>query len=192
MSDFTKQQAKLAAASLPLLKRALILARMVGTHNANEFKGAEGDVLNIRRPGVLASRSEKITRDKSRSIQTDQIVESTVQVKLTDHVYSAVDITDAEATLDVESFGEQILNPQVLSVATGIDLMVRDALVTLPALKDSKGATVTIARNDDPELQGKAIRLAIPKLRKALNAKHVPQAGRFILVGSEVESFLIT
>ncbi|MFI2242373.1 P22 phage major capsid protein family protein [Streptomyces chrestomyceticus] len=191
MSDFIKQQQKLAATALPLLKRSLILSALVDKQSGDSFKGAQGDVLNIRRPAVLAARSEAITRSKTRSILTDEIVESTIQVKLTTHAYSAVDITDAEATLDVESFAEQILSPQVESIASDVDLQVRDAIETLPELADANGKPVAIGRNADPELQAKAIRFAIPKLRKALNARHVPAGGRLLVVGSELESMLI-
>ncbi|WP_415940404.1 P22 phage major capsid protein family protein, partial [Streptomyces sp. 039-1] len=184
MSEFIKQQAKLAATALPLLQRQLILSRLVDTHNAAEFKGAAGDVLNIRRPAVIAARTENITRSKGRSIATDEIVESTVQVKLSKHTYSAVDITDAEATLDIESFAEQILSPQVFSIASNLDLQVRDALETLPVLTDKAGTAVTIPRNADPKLQAEAIRFTIPKLRRHLNANFVPQVGRTLLVGT--------
>ncbi|QDQ14326.1 P22 phage major capsid protein family protein [Streptomyces spectabilis] len=191
MSEFIKQQQKLVATALPLLKRQLILSGFIDKQSGADFQGAQGDVLNIRRPAVLAARSEAITRSKSRSIQTDEIVESTIQVKLDTHVYSAVDITDAEATLDVVSFAEQILAPQVESIASDLDLKVRDALETLPDLKDANGAVVVIGRDADPELQAKKIRFAIPKLRQHLNARHVPVGGRVLLVGSEVEAALI-
>jgi P22 coat protein - gene protein 5 len=191
MSDFIKQQQKLLAAALPLLKRQLILSAFIDKQSGDSFKGAQGDVLNIRRPAVLAARSEAITRSKTRSILTDEIVESTIQVKLDQHVYSAVDITDAEATLDVESFAEQILAPQVESIASDLDLKVRDALETLPDLKDANGAVVVIGRDADPEVQAKKIRFAIPKLRRQLNENHVPAGGRVLLVGSEIESLLI-
>ncbi|MFE4367943.1 MULTISPECIES: hypothetical protein [unclassified Streptomyces] len=191
MSEFIKQQQKLVGAALPLLKRQMILSAFIDKQSAADFKGAQGDVLNIRRPAVLAARSEAITRSKTRSILTDEIVESTIQVKLDTHVYSAVDITDAEATLDIESFGVQILAPQVESIASDLDLKVRDALETLPSLTDANGAQVVIGRNADPEAQAKAIRFAIPKLRRKLNDNHVPQGGRILLVGSEIESLLI-
>ncbi|QPB09692.1 major capsid protein [Streptomyces phage Shaeky] len=191
MSEFIKQQQKLVSAALPLLKRSLILAGFIDRQSGADFQGAQGDVLNIRRPAVLAARSEAITRSKTRSILTDEIVESTIQVKLDTHVYSAVDITDAEATLDVESFAGQILAPQVESIASDLDLKVRDALETLPDLTDANGATVVVGRDADPEVQAKKIRFAIPKLRQRLNANHVPAGGRVLLVGSEVEAALI-
>ncbi|MFG3200369.1 P22 phage major capsid protein family protein [Streptomyces sp. NPDC048208] len=191
MSEFNKQQQKLLGAALPLLKRSLILSAFIDKLSGDGFKGAQGDVLNIRRPAVLAARSEAITRSKSRSIQTDEIVESAIQVKLDQHVYSAVDITDAEATLDVDSFAEQILAPQVEAIASDLDLKVRDALETLPDLKDANNATVLIGRDDDPEVQAKKIRFAIPKLRQHLNKNHVPAGGRILLVGSEIEAALI-
>ncbi|MFJ4701961.1 P22 phage major capsid protein family protein [Streptomyces sp. NPDC088768] len=191
MTQTVQQQQKLSATALPLLRRSLILSALVDRFTAAEFKGAQGDVLNIRRPAVLSARSEAITRDKSRVIQSDDVVESTIQVKLTDHVYSAVDITDAEATLDVESFAAQILAPQVDSIASNLDLKVRDALETLPALTDVNGAAVAIARESEPEAQAKRIRFSIPQLRRRLNDQHVPQAGRVLLVGSEVEALLL-
>ncbi|MEW1550947.1 P22 phage major capsid protein family protein [Streptomyces tsukubensis] len=192
MSEFIKQQEKLAATALPLLKRTLIMSRLVDTQSGDSFRGAKGDVLNIRRPAVLAARSEAITRSKTRSIVTDEIVESTIQVKLSDHKYSAVDITDAEATLDIENFADQVLSPQVQGIASAVDLFIRDALETLPDLKDKAGATVTVPRNNDPEIQAKNIRLAIPKLRQRLNANHVPAGGRVLLIGTELETFLIS
>lgn len=191
MSQFIKQQQKLAAAALPLLKRSLVLSGFIDRQSGADFQGAQGDVLNIRRPAVLAARSEAITRDKTRSILTDEIVESTIQVKLDSHVYSAVDITDAEATLDVESFATQVLAPQVESVASDLDLKVRDALETLPDLTDVNGTPVVIGRDTDPEAQAKKLRHAIPKLRQRLNTNHVPAGGRVLLVGSEVEAALI-
>ncbi|MGW0929553.1 P22 phage major capsid protein family protein [Streptomyces sp. NPDC002644] len=191
MSEFTKQQQKLAAASLELLRRSLIMSRLVNSHAASEFRGAQGDVLNIRRPASLAARAETITRDKSRSILTDEIVESTIQVKLDTHTYSAVDITDAEATLDIESFADQILHPQVTAIASAVDLQVRDAIETLPNLKDRSGADVVIPRLADVEAQSEALRLIFPDLRAKLNANHVPQQGRFAVVGTNVETLLL-
>ncbi len=192
MSEFIKQQEKLAATALPLMQRELIMSKLVDTQSGDSFRGAKGDVLNIRRPAVLAARSEAITRSKTRSILTDEIVESTIQVKLSDHKYSAVDITDAEATLDIESFADQVLAPQVQGIASAVDLFVRDALETLPALTDKAGATVTIPRDADPEVQAKNIRLIIPKLRQKLNANHVPAGGRVLVIGTELETYLIS
>lgn len=192
MSEFIKQQEKLAATALPLLQRTLLMSRLVDTQSGDSFRGAKGDVLNIRRPAVLSARSEAITRSKTRSILTDEIVESTIQVKLSDHVYSAVDITDAEATLDIESFADQVLSPQIWSIASAVDLYVRDALGTLPDLTDKNGTVVTIPRDADPDVQAKNIRMIIPKLRQKLNANHVPAGGRVLVVGTELESMLLT
>ncbi|MGW3072731.1 P22 phage major capsid protein family protein [Kitasatospora sp. NPDC001132] len=177
---------KLAAAALGLLERQAILGGLVTRDGGAAFTGAAGDVVNIKRPSVLTGNEEALTRSTTREIQSEALHEWKINVKLDTHAYSAVDLSDAELTLDVEDFGAQVLDPQVKSIVRRIEKKLAARLATAPAL-----GTVDVNKNTGDEMVAGSVRKMVVKARNQLNRNDVPVSGRYLVVGADVESALL-
>ncbi|WP_433224473.1 P22 phage major capsid protein family protein [Microtetraspora malaysiensis] len=176
---------KLAAAALGLLESSVLLANLVARDSGAEFTGARNDTVNIKRPSRLAGFEQDLRADNSGGIQSENLNEWTIPVTLDKHVYSAVDLTDAELTLDVTDFGAQVLMPQVSTVVRRVEKQVAAKLMTAPSIG-------TIPANDDLEPDDPdAILKWLTKARTALNKNDVPTAGRIAVVGSDMEAAIL-
>ena len=177
---------RLAAAALGLLDRQSVLAGLVTRDAGDAFTGAKNDTVNIRRPSVLVGAAEALTRDTTREIATENLNEWTIPVKLDTHAYSAVDLSDAELTLDVEDFGAQVLDPQVKAISRRVEKGLAAKFATAPAI-----GTVPVDKTTLNEVTPGAVRAMIVKARNVLNKNDVPLTGRFLVVGADVESCLL-
>lgn len=177
---------KLAAASLGLLDRQAILGGLITRDGAAQFTGAAGDTVNIKRPATLIGSEEQITRSKTREIETENLNEWKIAVKLDTHAYSAVDLSDAELTLDIEDFGAQVLDPQVKSIVRRIEKKLAAKLETAPAI-----GTVAVDAATGDEVNEGAVRKMVVRARNRLNRNDVPVSGRKLVVGADVESALL-
>lgn len=176
---------KWASAAVGLLERELVLTALVGRDAGADFTGARGDTVNIKRPSLLSGTIEAL-RDMQGSgyqLQTEDLEEGSISVALQHHIYSAVDLTDAELTLDIVDFGAQVLAPQTRAIA--------DRVESLIAAKFNGLAPAFTVSGTPDELGGGKIRRAITELRKILNARSVPMTGRVLVVGVDVESYLL-
>ncbi|MFJ6019785.1 P22 phage major capsid protein family protein [Nocardiopsis alba] len=172
---------KWASAALGLLETERVLSGLVSRDPGNAFTGAKGDTVNVKRPSLLSGTVEALRDMDGESytgIQTEALNERSFPVKVDKHVYSAVDLTDAELTLDITEFGAQVLTPQVKAIATRIEYMLAQKFNGLPA------EAVTGTSYGD-------VRKAIVRLRKLLNTRDVPQSGRILVVGVDVEEHLL-
>lgn len=177
---------KWASAALGLLENERVLSGLVGRDSGAEFVGAEGDAVNIKRPAILSGTREAL-RDMDADpdgsspyagIQSEALKERSIQVKLTDHVYSAVDLTDAELSLDITDFGAQVLSPQSKAIADRVEAMIAQKL---------NGLTAEEKTVPGPE----GVRAEIVALRKTLNKRNVPATGRILVVGVDVEELIL-
>jgi hypothetical protein len=115
---FTKAP-RFVKTALGLLERDTVLARQVWRDAAGDFRGAEGETINIKLPafGVAKKRSIRGTDKREASY----LAQRTVPVKLTDNIYMKTPLSDAEMTLDIESFEKDIVAPQVGGIVRGIE-----------------------------------------------------------------------
>lgn len=134
--------------------------------------------MTIRVPARLDAREQDWRAANPADIVLDSLTEEGVNVSLNKDIYSAVQITDEELTLDIKDFGAQILSPQVGAVARAIDNGVASLI---------EGATY----NTTVTLDGKDPWSGIVDARGALNKQNVPFQGRTLLVGSDVETSLL-
>src|SRR5688572_4231481 len=118
MSDFIKAE-KVVRAALGLLEREIVLPRMVWQDAGGSFVGAKGDTITIRLPAYVKARRRGLRSDAP--ITTGEIHERKVDIVLDTHIYTPVHVRDVEMTLDIESFGEQVLDPVVKSVARELE-----------------------------------------------------------------------
>jgi hypothetical protein len=185
----------IAAAALGLLERELVLPRLVTRMGINDFRGAADDTVTIRVPARTTAR-EYEWRTRVSPIVLDELSETSVAVTLSKHPYSAVAVTDEELTLDITSFGEQVLRPQIRAVAEKLETYVYSAMdgadlhwpVIAPGAGDSPGGGGTTAEYDN---DAKDILVALVEARRRLNVKNVPVAGRVIVVGADIEAILL-
>ncbi|UQI46724.1 hypothetical protein M1P56_21405 [Streptomyces sp. HU2014] len=168
----------IAATSLGLLERELVLANLVWANAGFDFAGAKNDTVTVRIPSQLVAHEYDWRNDRAADIKLDELSEDSLTVQLNKDVYSAVAVTDEELSLDIKDFGSQVLQPQVSAVAKAIDTGVA-ALI--------EGASYAVAEPmafEDPFA-------GIVRARATLNKSNVPQENRTLLVGADVETQLL-
>lgn len=173
---------KIAATALGLLERELVLSQLVWTNHGFDFTGAKNDTITVRVPARMSAREYDWRNDRTDAIVTDTLAEDSLTVQLSHDYYTAVAVTDEEMTLDIADFGQQILMPQVRAVADKLDSGVASMITgaTYPT-----AGQITDMSETDPWL-------AVVKARAVLNKNNVDRNGRILLVGSDVETALIT
>lgn len=175
---------KISRTALGLLQREIVLPAMVWRDVDADFVGATSETVNIRVPARTRSRRRTLgtvrpTASEGEGIITmDELTETSIPVQLTDDVYNAVPITDEDLTLKIENFGTQILQPQVLAVAEGLEEMVAAEM-----LGATYATTLTVDTTDpyNTFVDG----------RQALNDQNVPKTERFAVVGSAIEAAIL-
>ncbi|MDF2990795.1 MAG: hypothetical protein K0S37_1309 [Microbacterium sp.] len=175
---FVKGQ-KLAQTALGLLRRE-VKAPSLFTYKFGEtdFKGAEGDVVNIKRPAVLVAREKNWRGDDS--IIVDKLSQSKIQVALNRHPYNAVHLQPEEETLDDIDYVRDVQAPQVRAILEWFESLVVGAL---RAAAFVFGVTFNPASGNATESDPRKVAI---RARKLAQKAHWPSAGRYWLVGADV------
>lgn len=168
---------KILRTALALLQREIVLPALVTRYGRADFEGAKDDTITLRVPAVLTARDYE-WRTRNAAIVVDDVTETSVDVTLDTHPYSAVAITDEQLTLDIVSFAEQILRPQVRAVAERLENLIATTLAAATVPADAE-LDHTIGTTDGYETAVKA--------RKQLNIQNVPMADRVLLLGANLE-----
>ncbi|MFF4922904.1 MULTISPECIES: P22 phage major capsid protein family protein [unclassified Kitasatospora] len=187
---------KLVQAALANLKDSVVLAGMFDRRAASEFVNATGQVINIRRPARLKGAEEAIDakrkfNDASTWIQSENLNEGLLTVKLDTHAYSAVDLSDAELSLDLLSFGEQVMVPQIDSITERLENKVASAMTEFPEVATAAKIPADLTKAGSDEQAGQMIRKALARLRVQLNKENIPSEGRTVVLGSEAAFYLL-
>lgn len=163
-------------AALGLLERELVLPRLVWRDADAEFTGAANDTVSLRVPAYMAARTRALRGGVP--ITVDELNETKVDLTLDTDVYKAVGVSDEEMTLDIVSFGEQVLSPMMSAVARGVEDNVASTIA------GASYATTLEVDNTDPYD-------TLIDARAALNKANVPMNGRTLLVGSDLEAKIL-
>lgn len=178
MANVFEKATKLAGTALELLKRDVKLPSIfVHKYGIADFKGAAGDVVNVKRPPLLRAR-DKGWRSAN-AIQVDDLTQSKIQVKLDMFPYSAVHLSPEEATLDEVEFVRDIQAPQLSAMAEFYEEAIVDALAAADFVYEVNFNTGGSGYAAD------ASTVAL-RARKHMNDARVPLDGRYWLVGSSV------
>ncbi len=175
---------RIAAAALGLLEREIVLPALVWRDAGGSFRGAAGDTISIRVPARTTARTRPLrgtrpTASEGEGIITmDELTETKVDVTLDEAIYSAIPITDEELALDISSFGQQILAPQVRAVAEGLENKVAAQMI------DADYATELTLDMDDPYN-------TLVDARVQLNKDNIPMSGRTAVVGADLEGVFL-
>lgn len=167
---------RIVSAGLGLLVREMTLPALVWRDAAGDFAGAKNDTISIRLPAYATARTRVLRSGTTRT--RDSLEERKVDVTLDTDVYKDLRITDEELSLDISTFGEQVLNPVISAIA----MKVEDLLAA-----EISGATYQTTLEFD-QTDPFATFVAA---RKALNNARVPMSARSLVVGSNIEATTI-
>lgn len=181
--SFLKAEVIIATA-LGLLQREIVLPALVHTYTVDDFRYAKNDTINIPIRATLTARENALRATGSaREVVTDSLAESSTPVTLSKHVYNAVDVTDEELTLDIASFGDQVLSPQVRAVAEKLEAHIYNQIAA--------GSYVQGVNDFEWDVEtSKAFSTAL-RVRRALNEANAPQNNRVLLVGPGAEEAIL-
>ncbi|GAA2843856.1 hypothetical protein Acy02nite_68390 [Actinoplanes cyaneus] len=163
--------------ALGLLRDDLQLAATMNRDYEDAFGGGRGTVVNVRIPSTLKARRRKLA-DAGAAITTDSLSESTVPVQITDMIYSAVDVTDEDLSLNIEDFTRQVSAPQVLA-------MVEDVEDFAVAVMQATAETTSIAYDKAKPVP------TFTAARKVLRDRGLPASGLWAAVGTGVYAELL-
>lgn len=180
-NTFIKASQVVQAAAL-LLEREIVLPRLVWTQPDASFVGTLNDTVTLRVPATLDSRTR--TLRSTTGLTADDMTETSVPVVLDTHVYSLLNITDEQLTLDITDFARQVLAPQMTAIAEGCENVIASALQSATAT-----ALVTVDASSAPS-SGEALGVALAA-SKALNTNNVPRSGRVLVLGANLESWFL-
>lgn len=173
---FTKAP-RFVRTSLGLLERDTVLAQRMWRNAAGDYTGAEGETINIKLPAFGVARKRAIRGNDKRT--ASYLAQRTVPVKLTDNLFMRTPLSDAELTLDVESFERDIIAPQVGGIVRGIE---DEAVDEVEAADYHNEVTYDL---DDPVD-------ALFEAAELLTKARVPSSQRFLAVGSTAKRRLLT
>jgi hypothetical protein len=167
----------IANASVGLLRREVVTPTLFWRNGLDNFQGGVNDTITLRLPAYGVAKTRTL-RTAGPLVMSD-LHERSVDVKLTTDVYHGVNVTDEELTLDITSFGQQILLPQAQAVARGVEDLAVTAMT---------GATYHNTVTMDPANP----RAALLAAKLQLDLANVPLTGRSIAMGSSVSNALLS
>ena len=179
MANIWLKANKFSATALDILRRQVRLpALFTNRYGLADFAGAEGDVINVRRPPLLRAREKGWRNDNK--IEVDDLEQTKIQIHLDSHPYSAVVLGSEEATLDEVDYVRDVQFPQILALLIFFEDAIAEAFRKATyELSVKYNPLAMIAKEADP-------RKVASRARKLFQDAHVPAGGRFWLVGSAV------
>src|SRR5690606_23906179 len=123
MAHIFEKPNRIVETAVRMLQDELILPGTVWLNPFNsDFSGLLNDTINIRiELPITADKFALRATGADRTLNKKTLSEVVIPVSLDENVYSAVDITDEEWTLDIESFATKVLSRQIRSVADRIE-----------------------------------------------------------------------
>ncbi|WP_137771812.1 MULTISPECIES: P22 phage major capsid protein family protein [unclassified Microbacterium] len=175
MAHIFEKAEKIAGVALGILQRTIVLPNLFSNrYGIADFKGAKGDVVNVKRPAILVAQDAGF-RDRNPIVYQD-LVQSRIQVKLSRYPIVPVQLSDEELTLDIENYSQDVTVPQVRALVEDFENTIADTLGAATFVHE-----VNYTPGADPR------KIAI-QARKLLNDSNVPANGRYWIVGSEVSA----
>lgn len=171
---------QIARQAIGLLSREVQLPGLfwMDAIDGDDFRGSLNDTVSIRVPAYTSARTR--TMRSGTALVADDLGETKVDVTLDTHLYQLLNIKDEELTLDIADFGAQVTQPAIQAVARGLE----DAVVA-----ELQGITFPAARTI--EVDNTNPYDSFVDAKTALNNGRVPRAGRFAVVGSQIEGRLL-
>jgi len=162
----------IAKEALMVLRNNAVMANLVHRDYSDDFVGAVGDTITIRKPATFEAD------EFSGTIKVQDATEGSVDVKLDKLLDVSFAVTSRQLTLDIADFSEQLLVPAMQAFANKIDKY-------LLALEAELTGRV-------PHASGVIAPADMLAARKILNENAAPLANRRFVVGSTAEAELLS
>lgn len=162
----------IAREALMILSKNAVMANLVHRDYSDEFVGAVGDTISVRKPATFVA--DEFTGE----IRVQDATESSVEVKMDKHIDVSFAVTAKQMTLDIADFSAQLLAPAMQAIADKID----KGLIALES-----GAT-----NRVPHADGAIAPADMIAARKFLTMNAAPLADRRFVVGANAEADLLS
>lgn len=171
----------LAREALLILQSNMVATQLYDRRYESDFDGSEarGDTIRIRRRDRGNAQEFNGTAINPRGLE-----ESKIDLTLEKHYDASFEITSKEAKLDLDSFSDQIVEPEVVSIAELVDAYALSKINDLPnnAGVDASGVPIAFAT----DIGG------VAQYRKVLNNLKVPMAGRQAIWSPEADAALLS
>lgn len=166
---------RIVETAVRMLQDSLILPGTVWLNPfGTDFSGLLNDTVNIRiELPTTADKFALRATGGARTLNKKTLSEVVIPVKLETNVYNAVDITDEEWTLDIETFAMKVLARQIRAVADEIEFDLSNVIQTAPYEQTHLAATAD------------GLYDAFVDADTQLDDARIPQ-GRTLIVGSRV------
>lgn len=153
----------------------------IGSHISRKVEGRFtaskiGDTAKVTIPPAPTD-----AQDFTGSTAADDVVETSVDVKLERHIYKRVNLTTKEASLELDDFTQLVLVPAMTGMGATIDKHF------------ARKMRLGFARNKSGNIANRPTKLShIRDAHKVLNDRFTPRIGRVALVDTDVEATLLS
>lgn len=173
---------KVVQLALAIVERSVVSPYLSTRLPDGAFVGAQNDTVTMNVGKLRAKSRDYEFRTRTQPIVMDDIEgEGKMAFKLDKHVVSATGITLEQLTLDEINLMRDVVGPQAEAVAEDLEAKTLAKFATIPWKRNFE-----ITADSDP------LRV-VAEARRLLNADKVaPEAGRVMLIGSDVEANWIT
>jgi len=172
-NDFLTVQ-QIARQALLRLQNNLVLAGLVHRDHSNEF-ASFGDTIQVRKPATFEAKD---FTSGSSTTDAQDIEEDKVLVKLDKIADVTVEVTSKQLALNLDDFGEQIVEGAMQALAQKIDNDLAGLYTAVPYYSGTPGNTPDALSH-------------IAQARKTLNENKAPFGNRRLLVDPEADAELL-
>jgi hypothetical protein len=162
------------AGALGLLESNSVLSKLVYRDAEKSMVGGTGDTVRVRVPEVIEA-----VDGTGQATQFTDIEDGSLPVQLSAEAYSAVLLSDRDLTLDLISFGAQVLQPQAAGVA-------RFCEQAIAGVMNTASAESTHSISPSAPL-GAFVRAAAEFTRR-----EIPLQGRYMAIGPDAFEALLS
>ncbi|MFD7829936.1 P22 phage major capsid protein family protein [Kitasatospora sp. NPDC059803] len=180
MTSNTFEITDVVAVSLALMRSNSVLGECVMRDAEASFTGGRGDSVRVRTP------KRRVAQNFNGTTVYTKVEEGHVQVKLTDEPTDAAAFTTKDMTLNIESFGEQVLKPQMDAVSTYVE---KSAAALLNAASKAAGARA-IKADAKPGEPGHVVKM-LTAAAADFTRREIPATDRFLAIGPDVQNILL-
>lgn len=173
---FPVNPTKIVDTALALLKRQAVISRTFWRNAGGDFRGVPNETISIRVPAYVEANRRALRSDDNRVQST--LYERKVDVTLTHDLQVDVPLTDEEITLDIRALTRDVIAPSTEAIARAYEQECANLM---------QNATYEIELDWDDQDPW----TTLVDARTALNDLQVPQAGRYLVVGSGYENELL-
>lgn len=167
---------KVVGVAAAALEQNLVIAAPFAREGIEPFKGSKDDTINVTVDGVLPYRTYGWRNNRSAPLQFDVYKERKVARSFGDDLYSGVELTDEQATMDFDGW-TKLAGKQVEAIGRGYEVKATRAIEDAPY-----EVHVVLSESD--------LRGSLNRLKVVFDRLQVP-GNRTLYVGDDLEIALL-